>query len=201
MSKRFALLLVFLFMTAIACFAQEAEQSRPDETGQSAKDEGSWFRWDAIALSLGGAAIAVVLAGIGSAIGICIASSMSLGAMHEHPNLFPQFLLLSALPGTQGIYGFVTGFLIILWTGLLNNPTQLASLTVNDGWHFFFAGVPVGIAGLISAIYQGKVCAAGVALTVKDKSNVAKGMTLAAFVEFYAILGLLASVLMLLSIK
>jgi V/A-type H+-transporting ATPase subunit K len=189
-------------------FAQDAAtqpvQQTPAQTTpvQTPSDNANWFRWDAIALALGGVAIAVVLSGIGSAIGINIAGSMSLGAMHEHPNLFPQFLLLSALPGTQGIYGFVVGFLIILWTGLLmNDQTTLASLTIDQGWHYFFAGIPVGVAGLLSAIYQGKVCAAGVALTVKDKSHLAKGMTLAAFVEFYAILGLLASVLMLLSIK
>jgi V/A-type H+/Na+-transporting ATPase subunit K len=209
MSFKNVLLLFSLIILSAVVFAQEPAQTTPAPQPQSAPapapadnaKNDSWFRWDAVALALGGVAIAVVLSGIGSAVGINIAGSMSLGAMHEHPNLFPQFLLLSALPGTQGIYGFVVGFLIILWTGLLNDPTKLASLTIDQGWHYFFAGIPVGVAGLLSAIYQGKVCAAGVALTVKDKSHVAKGMTLAAFVEFYAILGLLASVLMLLSIK
>jgi len=160
-----------------------------------------WFTWDAGTLALIGVAIAVVIAGFGSAIGIGIAANMSIGAMHEHPDLFPQFLLLSALPGTQGIYGFVAGFLIILWSGLLNDPGHLASLSSIQGWHFLFAGLPVGLAGFVSGIHQGKVCASGVGLVVKDKANVAKAMTLAAFVEFYAILGLLASVLVLLSIK
>jgi len=192
MSKRLTLALAILVIAVIGtALAQAAE---PDESG-------GWFKWDPAALALGGVAVAVVLAGFGSAIGIGIAANMSIGAMHEHPKLFPQFLLLSALPGTQGIYGFVAGFLAILWTGLLNDPSQLASLTINDGWHFFFAGLPVGLAGLVSGIHQGKVCASGVALVVRDKANVAKAMTLAAFVEFYAILGLLATVLVLLSIR
>jgi len=193
LKKWIACLMILGLLTAGWAFAQ------PNATN-NAEEEG-WFHWDALALALAGVGIAVVLAGIGSAIGIGTAANMSIGAMHEHPDLFPQFLLLSALPGTQGIYGFVIGFLTILWTGLLNDPTQLASLTINDGWHFFFAGIPVGLAGLLSGIHQGKVCASGVGLVVKDKSNVAKAMTLAAFVEFYAILGLLASVLVLLSIK
>lgn len=191
MSKRIILALVIMAVCSVATVF-----------GQDAPAENSgWFTLDAGALALVGVAVAVVIAGFGSAIGIGIAANMSIGAMHEHPDLFPQFLLLSALPGTQGIYGFVAGFLIILWTGLLNDPTQLASLTPVQGWQFLFAGLPVGLAGLVSGIHQGKVCASGVALVVKDKSNVAKAMTLAAFVEFYAILGLLASVLVLLSIR
>ncbi|MBN2543194.1 V-type ATP synthase subunit K [bacterium] len=160
---------------------------------------GSWFRLDAIALALLGVAIAVVLSGIGSAVGIGITANMGIGAMHESPDLFPQVIILSALPGTQGIYGFVVGFLIILWSGILGG--DMSALTLQKGWYFFCAGIPVGIAGLISAIHQGKVCASGVGLTAKDKSHVAKGMVLGAFVEFYAILGLLASVLILLNIK
>ncbi|MCK5832105.1 V-type ATP synthase subunit K [bacterium] len=192
MTKKLTLAIAIIALcTVAAAFAQDA----PVEA------KAGWFNWDAGTLALIGVGIAVVLAGFGSAIGIGIAANMSIGAMHEHPGLFPQFLLLSALPGTQGIYGFVAGFLIILWTGLLNDPSALAALTPVQGWHFLFAGVPVGLAGLVSGIHQGKVCASGVGLVVRDKANVAKAMTLAAFVEFYAILGLLASVLILLSIK
>ncbi|RKZ30173.1 V-type ATP synthase subunit K [bacterium] len=193
MSNRVLIALVILAILTVATALAQEETAASKSPG--------WFRWDAGTLALIGVAFAVVLAGFGSAIGIGIAANMSIGAMHEHPGLFPQFLLLSALPGTQGIYGFVAGFLIILWTGLLNDPSQLASLTVLKGWQFLFAGIPVGLAGLVSGIHQGKVCASGVGLVVKDKANVAKAMTLAAFVEFYAILGLLASVLVLLSIK
>jgi len=192
---------LLIVLTLVMIIAVGVTLAQPFSSGADTQKSESWFRWDAAALALIGVAVAVVFAGIGSAIGIGISANMALGAMHEHPKLFPQFLLLSALPGTQGIYGFVVGFLTILWTGLLNDPSKLASLTINDGWHFLFAGIPVGIAGLLSGIHQGKACASGVALVVKDKANVAKAMTLAAFIEFYAILGLLASVLVLLSIK
>ena len=99
MSKRFitmAVLMVILFIGA--AFAQGFAS---EVTTQVSK---SWFSLDATALALIGVAIAVVFAGIGSAIGIGISANMALGAMHEHPKLFPQFLLLTALPGTQGIY-------------------------------------------------------------------------------------------------
>ncbi|MGB9561206.1 MAG: V-type ATP synthase subunit K [bacterium] len=175
-------------------FPQQEEQvQQPQEQPQ--KDTQS----DGKVYALVGIAIAVVLSGIGSAIGITIAANMGMGAMQDNPDMFPQVLILSALPGTQGIYGFVVGFLILLWSGIMGGSST--TLTATRGFWFMIAGVPVGIAGLISAIYQGKVCASGVAITVKDRANVAKGMTLGAYVEFYAILGLLASILILLNIK
>ncbi len=185
------LLVALLFTVLLASVVQA--QIFPTES-EGAEDGGV----NGNALAIIGIAIAVVLAGIGSAIGITISASYGLGAMHDNPDLFPQVLLLSALPGTQGIYGFVVGFLILLWSGIFGGGEPL---TVARGWWFLFAGMPIGFSGLISGIYQGKVCATGIGLTVKDKAHVAKGMTLAAFVEFYAILGLLASVLVLLNIR
>ena len=182
----FTVVIILTIFTSLA-FAQ---MDYPD----AAKSE-PLFNGNALAII--GIGIAVALAGIGSAIGIATAANMGIGAMHENPDLFPQVLLLSALPGTQGIYGFVVGFLILLWSGIMGDG---GGLTIGQGWWFLFAGVPIGFAGLLSAMYQGKVCASGIGLVVKDKSHVAKGMTLAAFVEFYAILGLLASVLILLQI-
>ncbi|MBN1756485.1 V-type ATP synthase subunit K [bacterium] len=188
----------------LVLFAQEVAATEPVEEAGSAAREATaplqpWFRLDGVALALIGVAFAVVLAGIGSAVGIGITANMGIGAMHEAPDMFPQVILLSALPGTQGIYGFVIGFLIILWSGILGG--DIAALTIQKGWYFLFAGIPVGFAGLLSAIHQGKVCASGVGLTLKDKSNAAKAMVLGVFVEFYALLGLLASVLILLNIR
>lgn len=181
------MLLLTLFLPCAAQVEQPMQQ-----TQQEKPSDGKVF-------ALIGIAIAVVLSGIGSAIGITIAANMGMGAMQDNPDMFPQVLILSALPGTQGIYGFVVGFLILLWSGIMGGGAT--PLTATRGFWFLVAGIPVGFAGLISAIYQGKVCAAGVAITVKDRSNVAKGMTLGAYVEFYAILGLLASILILLNIR
>lgn len=141
-----------------------------------------------------GVALACALAGIGSAVGVGIAAQASTGVMSVDPKKFGKLLLLTALPGTQGIYGFVIAFLLIqkiaLFTG--ENP-----LTMVVGWKIFAAGLPIALAGLMSGIHQGKVCAGGAMMTAKQPDDSAKALILAVFVEFYAILGFLVSFLML----
>ncbi|MCD6588259.1 MAG: V-type ATP synthase subunit K [Candidatus Fermentibacteraceae bacterium] len=141
-----------------------------------------------------GVALACALAGIGSAVGVGIAAQASTGVMSVDPKKFGKLLLLSALPGTQGIYGFVIAFLLLqkiaLFTG--DNP-----LTMVVGWKVFAAGMPIALAGLMSGIHQGKVCAGGAMMTAKQPDDSAKALILAVFVEFYAILGFLVSFLML----
>ena len=158
------------------------------QSDEVAESGGSWFRWDATSLALFGAGIAVVLAGIGSSVGIGISGGMATGAMQEKPELFGRFLPLAAAPGTQGIYGIVVGIIII------NKITT--GMSVDAGWHLFFAGLPIGFAGLLSGIWQGKVCAGGIGLVVKDAGQFGKALVMAVLVEFYALLGLLASVIM-----
>jgi len=151
--------------------------------------DSGWFKWNPITLALMGAGIAALFAGIGSAVGCTIAGGMAAGGLQENPRLFGQFLPLAAAPGTQGVYGFVITVLILNKIG--------AGLSIDNGWQLFFAGMPVGFAGLISAIYQGKVCASSIGLVVKDPKALGKSLVFPALVEFYAILGLLCSVLML----
>jgi len=151
---------------------------------------------DPRAFAIAGAAAAVVLSGIGSAIGIGYAGMASIGAMAEDTKNFARYLMLSALPGTQGIYGFVAGFLCMTWA-----LDPKVTLTLEQGWGYFFACLPVAFAGWLSAMWQGKVCAAGVGLTVKRSEDSAKALVLGVFVEFYAILGLLTSFLLLLKVK
>jgi V/A-type H+-transporting ATPase subunit K len=160
---------------------------------------GSWFRFGPATLCIAGAALAVILSGIGSAVGIGYAGRASLGAMSEGTKDFAKYLMLTALPGTQGIYGFVAGFLVMLWSGLMAGDTS--ALTVEKGWQFFYASLPVAFAGLFSAIQQGKVCASGVNMTTKQPGEVGKALVLGVFVEFYAVLGLLISILFLISIR
>jgi V/A-type H+-transporting ATPase subunit K len=136
-----------------------------------------------------GIALACALAGIGSAIGVGIAAQASTGVMSVDPGKFGKLLLLSALPGTQGIYGFVIAFL------LLGKMSAVTSMPV--AWQVFTAGLPIALAGLLSGIHQGKVCAGGAMMTAKQPDDSAKSLILAVFVEFYAILGFLVSFLML----
>ena len=158
-----------------------------------------WAAVGPVALTIAGAALAVGLSGIGSAIGIGYAGQTSLGAMSEDTSNFARYLMLSALPCTQGISGFVIGFLIMLWSGIFTGET--AGLTMNQGWQFFFSAIPVALAGFLSAIHQGKVCAAGVEMTVKKPNEVGKALVLGVFIEFYAVLGFLMSIILLTRIR
>lgn len=144
-----------------------------------------------LALVILGVGLAVVPAGFGSAIGISIAAQVASGALSEDPKNFPKYLMLVALPGTQGIYGFIIGFLTIMKSGLL----KAAPITFSNevGLQFLFACLPVGLAGFISAIHQGKVCAAGVEWVSKQPEGTGQALIYGVFVELYAILGLLTS--------
>lgn len=140
-------------------------------------------------IAIAGVAAAVALAGIGSALGIRFAGEAANAAMIEEPKNFGKYVVLTALPGTQGIYGFIIGFLAI---AKLN-----ATMTVDQGLSLFFACIPMALAGLFSAMYQGKVCAAGINMAVKHPDQSGKALVLGVFVEFYAILGLIISIFLL----
>lgn len=140
---------------------------------------------DGIGIGIAGAAMAAFLAGIGSAIGIGIAGQQAAGVLSEDPEKFGSLFLLVVLPGTQGFYGFLGGLLAM---GKLSS-----GLTMIGGWRVFFACLPVAVAGFISAIHQGKVCAAGVNLVAKRADQAMKGVIYAAMVETYAVLGFLVT--------
>ena len=148
-----------------------------------------------IILGLLGAGLAVLLAGIGSAIGTGLVGQASAGVVTEDPDKFSRLLILQVIPGTQGIYGFLIGFLAIQRLGFLGG--EIASISVETGLALLMASLPVGIVGLISAIAQARVCANGVSLIAKRPDELAKAMIFAVIVEFYAILAFLVSFLML----
>jgi V/A-type H+-transporting ATPase subunit K len=143
-------------------------------------------------LAIAGAAIAVSLSGTGSAKGIGIVGTAASGALSEDPKKFGKFILLVALPGTQGIYGFVMGFLTIQKIGLLTG--SIVELSLQQGLEVFFMNLPIAISGLFSAIHQGKVCAGGVNLVSKQDAEMGKALVMGVLVEFYAVLGLLVSI-------
>ncbi len=144
-----------------------------------------------------GAAIAAIPAGIGSAKGVGIVGEAASGLLSEDPSKFGKTLILQALPGTQGIYGLITAFLIIFETGLLTGG-DVASYPIQKGMFLLIAALPIGIVGYFSAIKQGRVAASGISLLAKRPKEVGKAITSAALVETYAILALLVSLLMVL---
>ena len=107
-------------------------------------------------------------------------------------------MILQVIPGTQGLYGLVVFFVAIMNMGVLNGTA--GDISFVDGCRYFAACMPIAIGGLVSAIAQGKVAAASVNLLAKNPDHWAKGMILCVTVEFYAILSLLASFMMLVNI-
>lgn len=149
-------------------------------------------------LALLGAGLAVMLAGIGSARGVSMVGEAASGLLTEDPSKFGKVLILQALPGTQGIYGLITAFLIVFKIGLLGTP---ATLTVSQGTYFLMAALPIAIVGYFSAIKQAKVAISGVNLIAKRPDEVGKAITSAALVETYAIFAVLISMLLVLFAK
>ena len=100
-----------------------------------------------------------------------------------------------ALPGTQGLYGLAAGFFGLFTLGFFSgNPAQLS---VGDGMAILFACVPIMLGGLLSAIAQGRVAAASVSAIAKKPDDYMKGVIMCGIVEFYAILSLVGTILML----
>jgi len=143
------------------------------------------------------AAISAGLAGAGSAIGCGMVGQAAAGVTAEDPNKFGLLLVLQALPGTQGFYGFVGMFLIL---GKLVG-VEITNISVSEGLSTVFAALPVGAVGFVSAIYQAKVCVSGVNLVARRPEEVAKAMVYGAVVETYAIIGLISTILLLQNIK
>lgn len=146
-----------------------------------------------------GALLAAAMGGIGSAYGVQIGGQAAAGVVSEKPELFGKLLILQALPGTQGIYGFLTAVLIMVRVGLLGGTA--VELTTNQGLAILGAALPIAFAGLFSAIYQGKAAVAAIHMTAKQPDASAKGITMTALVETYAILALLVSILLLFGIQ
>lgn len=140
-----------------------------------------------------GIAIMVALTGIGSAIGVTICGNATVGAMKKNPDAMGSYITLSALPSSQGLYGFV-GFFLAL--NLIKALTASGALNLIAAWIIFGAGLALGVVGFMSAIRQAQVCANGIK-TIGGGDNVfGATMVMAVFPELYAILALLVAILM-----
>ncbi|MFH1347796.1 MAG: V-type ATP synthase subunit K [Candidatus Margulisiibacteriota bacterium] len=151
-----------------------------------------------LALAMAGVAAAVLLGGIGSAWGVAIAGEAAGGVLTEDPDKFGRLLVMVALPGTQGFYGFLGGFYIMMKIGLLTGAVPVSPMS---GLMLLFSALPVGVTGFVSGIYQGKASAAGIHLIAKRPEEMGKAIIIPAMVETYAVIGLLATILMVSGIK
>jgi V/A-type H+-transporting ATPase subunit K len=135
-----------------------------------------------------GAALAVLLSGIGSAEGIGIVGQAASGLIIEEPDKFGRSLVLQLLPGTQGLYGFVIGLLVL---GRLD-----VGMTLAEGLYVLASCLPVGLVGWKSAISQGKTAAAGISILAKNEEHSTKGIIYAVMVETYALLAFVISLIL-----
>lgn len=150
---------------------------------------------DGVVWALLGAALAIGLAGSGSGLGVGIAGTAGAGVLTEDPAKFGLVLLFQALPGTQGIYGLLVGFLVLIKIGFLAG--NVPEISVAQGLNIFWACMPIGIAGFFTAIGQGRAAAASIFLIARRPEETGKAIVLPAMVETYAVFALLASILML----
>lgn len=145
-------------------------------------------------LALLGVALAVGLAGIGSAKGVGIVGEAGAGLHSEDPSKFAQIMILQVIPGTQGLYGFVVGLLALVRLEAFTG--NMVELTFSQGAMYLMACLPIAIVGWLSAIAQGRVAAGGIGIITKRPEEMFKGVMMAVMVEFYAILALLVSMLL-----
>ncbi len=142
------------------------------------------------------AGLAVIIPGILSAIGVGMTGIAAAAVTAEDPKKFSKLFVLEVLPGTQGIYGFVAGFLILIGTGLLGGGGLKAGIV---GLAVLVAAVPAILQGF-TAYLQGRVATAGVSAIAKKPETFGPCIMYTVMVELYAILGLLATILVLTSI-
>ena len=135
-----------------------------------------------------GIAFCVLLCGIGSCIGLYKTSTAAAGVLGEDPKKFGKVMVLVLLPATQGIYGFIIG---IIASGALD-----VAMSTSMGWAMVGAVLPMAISGLVSGYYQGKAAANCIYAVGKQESLSGKLIVYPGMIEFYAILGLIISIML-----
>lgn len=157
------------------------------------------FDWSTmgIVFALIGAVLAALMGGIGSAIGVGMTGQAAAGVVTENPSLFGRVLILQLLPGTQGIYGLLIGFVTLTQIGVLGGT---AEMTLAKGLLYLAACLPMAIVGMVSAKWQAKAAVSSISLVAKRPDQFGKSMIFPAMVETYAVLALLISILAITSI-
>lgn len=140
-----------------------------------------------------GVALAVIMSGIGSARGVGLVGEAASALMIDEPEKFGRSLVMQLLPGTQGLYGFVIGLLAI---------QQLSvTMPLAHGLYVLMATLPIAFVGWKSAIFQGRVSAAGITILAKNEEQTTKGIIYSVMVETYALLAFVISLILLTTVS
>ena len=140
-----------------------------------------------------GAAIAVLVAGIGSAVGVGRAGQASAALLSKQPDKFSNLMVLQLMPATQGLYGFVVGFMVLFRLGALSG--QLAPIDTTTVWVMFAYCLPIAIVGLVSAVMQSNVVIGCIGLIGKQEKQFGHSMVMVVLVEIFAIFAFIISFL------
>lgn len=146
-----------------------------------------------------GLALTVLLCGIGSGLGLRFTGKAAAGVLAEDSSKFSKVIVLSLLPATQGIYGFL---IAIIGANALPTAANLGNQVVTwaqvnaQGWYVFFACIPMMLGGAVSAFLQGRSAATTIVAVGKRSELGIRGITFPAMIEFYALLGMVVSIMM-----
>ena len=136
------------------------------------------------------------LCGIGASIGMAIVQRAAAGLISEQPDKYAKTLVFQLIPTTAALYGFVVAFLIMQNMGMGGESYY----STQQGLLVLASCFPIGIVGMISSICQARVCAAGIMMIGKREGTYGRALTMAIFIEFFALLSLMVSVLAVLAI-
>ena len=159
-----------------------------DQILQTVGEKATEMGYTGFAVAMIGVALCVLLCGIGSSIGLFKTGSAAAGVLGEAPDKFGKVLVLVLLPATQGIYGFIIG---IIASGSIE-----AGMTLSQGWAMLGAVIPMAVSGLLTGIFQGKSAANCIYAVGKQDSLGGKLIIYPAMIEFYAMLGLIISIML-----
>jgi len=153
----------------------------------------NFFVNNGLGWAVAGAMLCVMFGGWGSARGLRISGAQAAGALSEKPELFGKLLVLVALPGTQGFYALIVAIMVAMRTKLLAGEPDCPPML---GFALFFLGIAVGVVQYRSAVFQGEASAASINLTARRPEEGGRSILFPALVETYAVVALLAGILM-----
>jgi len=148
------------------------------------------------ALAILGAALAIGMCGVGASFGVSAVQRACAGIVSDQPEKYTKTLIFQLIPTTCALYGFVVAFLVLQNVGMGGTP----GYDIAEGAMVLGACLPIAIVGLASSIAQGKVCASCVVMLGKRNELYGKAITMSIFIEFFALLSLIVSILAVMAI-
>ena len=141
-------------------------------------------------LTIIGIIAAILPSGVGSTRGATMIGKAAAALISEQPEKFGQSLVLQMMSASQGLYGFIVGFLIFINMG----DSIAISLAIRN----LGAGLLMGVTGYLTAIQQSITATAGIQILAKKPEHSTKGVLYSAMIETYAIFAFVISVLIVL---